>query len=247
MKKIITFAALALPVMLLAAVSCNERRIDSGVMQVGTVIEGELVLDNGSIRLEYIQSDDSYLLIWPEGYSWHSDGREILIDDADGQTVAGVGDIIAISGKVTTAAVAAQYLGETLDAQAKGPYWLVEKVVTRSPRPYISRDEVISIASEVVPPDVVARADLTALLMPEHRPNAIWQVQFLHANVTRSKLGWQEDDKTSFGPEEVYWNLIITLDARTGDIISRQATSGFLKGGPILIGPLYPEFAPKQE
>ncbi len=245
MKKLIIGSILVM--LLLASVSCNSRQIDSDEMQIEAVIEGELVLVSGYLRVESTRTNDSYLLVWPEGYSWHMDGREVFIDDADGQTVTGVGDIIAISGKETTAAMAEQYLGETLDAQAKGPYWLVEKVVTRSPRPYISRDEVISIASEIVPPEIIARARTMASLMTELGPNGVWQVQFLRANTARAELGWQEEDKTKFGPEEVYWNLIITIDAKTGEIISREATSGFLKGGPIFIGPLYPEYVPKGE
>ncbi len=247
MKKLIIVPALILIVALLATVSCNSREIDSGRVTPEAVVEGELALVSGYLRVQSVHTGEGYLLIWPEGYSWHMDNRQILVDDIDGQTVAGVGDIISVSGSETTASVATEYLGEPLDASAGGPYWLVGKVVTRNPKVYISRDEAVNIALEIVPPEVIARAEMMARLMTELGPNGKWQVQFLHANVTRVELGWQEDDKTTFGPEEVYPNLIITIDAGTGEIISRSATRGVLLGGPIPETPLYPEFTPKQE
>lgn len=257
MKKLIT--AIALVMLLLVPVSCNSRNIDSGGVPP-EAMEGEMVLVSGYLRVEYTRTDNSYLLLWPEGYSWHSEDRQVLIDNIDGLTVAGVGDIIAVSGSETTASVAAEYMGETLDAATQGPYWLVEEVVARSPKLYISRDEAISIVSEIVPPEVIARAGMMVRLMTELGPNGIWQVQFLHADVTRTELGWQEDDKTSFEPdvgetafppglevEVVYPNLIITMDARTGDIVSRSATKGVLLGGPPPEFISYPEYIPKQD
>ncbi len=188
MKKIITILALVLMIVLLPAVaSCGTRKIDSDGVPPEAVVEGELVLFLSYLRVNSIHTDDSYLLVWPEGYSWHSDNRQVLIDDIDGHTVAGVGDIIVVSGEETTALVAEEHIGKTLERWIKAPYWLVTKVVTRTSRPYISRDEVISIASEIVPPEVVVRARLMAILRPDHRPDAIWQVQFLHADVTRDK------------------------------------------------------------
>ena len=256
MKKLIT--AIALVILLLVPVSCNSRNIDSGGVPPEATLEGEMVLVSGYLRVEYNRTA-SYLLLWPEGYSWHSEDRQVLINNIDGLTVAGVGDIIAVSGMETTASVAAEYIGEPLDAAAQGPYWLVAKVVARSPKVYISRDEAISIVSEIVPPEVIARAEMMARLMTELGPNGLWQVQFLRANVTRSKLGWQEDDITRFEPdttsftagetegEVVYPNLIISIDAGTGEILSRSATKSVLLGGPIPERPLYPEYVPREE
>ncbi|MDP2731389.1 MAG: hypothetical protein Q8O55_13070, partial [Dehalococcoidales bacterium] len=165
-------------------------------------------------------------------------------------TMAGVWDIIVVSGKETTRAVAEEYIGKELDAWVKGPYWLVKKVVSRSSRTYISRDEAVDIASDIIPPEVTERAKITAILRPELGPSGLWQIQHRLARVTRSELGWQEDDRTRFEPdvgasltgwEIVYPNLIITIDARTGDIVSRTATSGVLLGGGVPEIPLYPK------
>ena len=81
-----------------------------------------------------------------------------------------------------------------------------------------------------------------AILRTELGPHGTWQVQFLSANVTREELGWQEDDKTNFvGPEEVIEgvlpNVIISLDARTGEILSRAAGITVLLGGPPISAP----------
>lgn len=55
-------------------------------------------------------------------------------------------------------------------------------------------------------------------------------------NVTREELGWEEDDKTRFvGPEEVLSevlpNVIVSIDARTGEILSRAAGITVHMGG----------------
>lgn len=109
---------------------------------------------------------------------------------------------------------------------------------TAEPVSTITEDEAVAIASDLLPPEAVARARVMSRLRPELGPHGHWQVQFLSANVTWEELGWQEDDKTRFvGPEEVLSevlpNVIISIDARTGEIVSRAAGITVLLGGPI--------------
>jgi len=98
----------------------------------------------------------------------------------------------------------------------------------------ITEDEAIAIASDLLPPEAVARARVMSLLRQELGAHGTWQVQFLSANVTQEELGWQEDARTKFvGSDEVLMNVIISIDAETGEIISRTAGNTVLLGGPI--------------
>jgi len=107
----------------------------------------------------------------------------------------------------------------------------------------MTEEEAIGIASDILPAEVVACAKIIAMLRTELGPHGFWQVQFLNTNVTQNELGWQEDDKTRLGPEAVYPNVIITVDAKTGDIVLREATSGVLLGGPLPPAPTTSEEA----
>jgi len=108
---------------------------------------------------------------------------------------------------------------------------------TTEPSSTITEKEAIAIASDLRPPEAVARAGVVSILRQELGPHGTWQVEFLSANVTRDELGWQEDAKTKFvGSDEVLMNVIISIDARTGEILSRTAGTTFLLGGPIPSG-----------
>ena len=124
MKKIITLLALTLMVMQLSAtVSCNSHRIDPDEILMEAVIEGELVLEDGNLRVTHTPTGDSFLLIWPDGYSR---GGETLIINPSGKTVARVGDVVVLSGEKTSEAVAAEHVGKMLPEVSEGPYWHIE-------------------------------------------------------------------------------------------------------------------------
>jgi len=98
----------------------------------------------------------------------------------------------------------------------------------------ITEKEAIAIASDLLPPDAVTRARVVSILRQELEPHGTWQVEFLSANVTREELGWQEDVRTKFvGSDEVLQNVIISIDAKTGEILSRTAGTTVLLGGPV--------------
>ena len=133
MKKIITILITLLVTLLLVSVSCGTRRIDPGGIPPEAAVKGELVLVDGNFRVNQVPVGDSFLLVWPDGYSWHSDGGEILIIDPDGQTVTRVGDIMIVRGVMTSAAVAAKHVGLMLPEVSSGPYWLVKEVLSSLP------------------------------------------------------------------------------------------------------------------
>ncbi len=135
MKKTITVLVTLLIMLLLASVSCNAGDEDSpffpvqktGLDQMEALMKGVLVLDNGYLRVESIYSDDSYLLIWPYGFSRRTEGEEILIINGDGKTVAHVGDMIQVGGGEDGATK--DYIGQKLPDDVKGPYWIVGEFV----------------------------------------------------------------------------------------------------------------------
>jgi len=100
-----------------------------------------------------------------------------------------------------------------------------------------SEDEAIDIASRWIPPDILLRAKVDAYFDSEQSTNGIWQVYFQHLGVTRVELeefGWEEGDNTSFGdlPDDLneYYGVLINVDAKTGDILSKGAGIWFGPG-----------------
>ena len=72
MKRIITIFILV--IVCLVTVSCNSRRIDSGGVAPEAAVKGELVLVDGSFRLNQVSAGDSFLLIWPDDYTRQDKG-----------------------------------------------------------------------------------------------------------------------------------------------------------------------------
>ncbi len=108
----------------------------------------------------------------------------------------------------------------------------------------ITEDKAIRIASPYVPPEAVARSSIMAIFRAQSQTEpSYWQIQFLRADVTRDELeelGWEEGENTIFkiwsngplSPEGIYLNVIISMDAKTGDIIRKYA------GNSVLLGPI---------
>jgi len=102
----------------------------SGLDQMLALAEGKLVLDNGYLRLKpLIFFGDSYLLIWPHGFSLLTEGEEIQVIDSDRQVVASVGDRIKVGGGEVPAEIVEKYIGQPLPDNCPGLYWIVSEVV----------------------------------------------------------------------------------------------------------------------
>lgn len=100
-----------------------------GLAQMLISEQGKLVLDNDCLRLKPIIGD-SYLLIWPYGYSLQIEGKMMQIINEEGKTVARVGDVIKVGGgPAVSAEIAAIYSAQVLPDNCRGPYWLVSEVI----------------------------------------------------------------------------------------------------------------------
>jgi hypothetical protein len=100
----------------------------------------------------------------------------------------------------------------------------------------INRDMAIMIASASLPSGVTSEASVFTLW-----DDSKWTVHFMLENnedtIAKNELGWAESPDAIFEsgddfPENNYRLLTITIDRKTGMIISRKASNSFLLGGP---------------
>jgi hypothetical protein len=98
-------------------------------IQMQVRIEGRLILDEGYLRLKPILHE-SYIIIWPYGYTVRLEDSTVQVIDADGQVVACVGDWIVLGGGETDSAEAVERsIGQSLPSDCTGPYWIAGVVV----------------------------------------------------------------------------------------------------------------------
>ncbi len=99
----------------------------------------------------------------------------------------------------------------------------------------INRDVALMIATADVPTRIIGEAGIRTLW-----DESKWVVHFSlgHNNpVTRNEIGWPEDSNNRFVnqgvlPEGTYSLLTITIDRRTGAVLSRHASDSLVLGGP---------------
>jgi len=136
MKKLIIVLALAILLVVPSAACGGSASVDiffpvqkSGDLnQMTADVSGNLELVDDWLRLE--SSGDSYLLVWPYGFSVRGEGGEIQVLDGDGQVVAVVGGAITVGGGETTVEIAESYAGKSFSGEVDGPFWIVSEVVS---------------------------------------------------------------------------------------------------------------------
>jgi hypothetical protein len=89
---------------------------------------GTLVLEDGYLRLSTSYSNDTYLIIWPKGYSVEKEGDEIMILDEDGRGVSVVGDTISAGGGEMKNLCNLWLIGVFLPLACEGPYWVSNEI-----------------------------------------------------------------------------------------------------------------------
>lgn len=104
----------------------------AGLGQMDALLEGKLVLDNGYLRVKNL--NDSYLLIWPNGFSISIEGDETQVIDSKGHVVAHAGDEITVGGGEISGERAREIIGDLIDNHSlpddsTGPYWIVANVI----------------------------------------------------------------------------------------------------------------------
>jgi hypothetical protein len=105
----------------------------SGRIETPSSITGEIILDNGYLRLKR-EIGDSELVIWPYGYSLGlAYGTFWVLDENNQPTINCINMSKILYGKEVDLANAQKYAGPTLPDNASGPFWLVSSIEKPSP------------------------------------------------------------------------------------------------------------------
>jgi hypothetical protein len=87
-------------------------------------LRGELVVADGCVRINSIDGD-SYLPIWPFGFSLQVKDNSIQILDATGLVVAQVGDNLLVGGGVMPSEHIEDYSAQPIPGNCPDPFWIV--------------------------------------------------------------------------------------------------------------------------
>lgn len=104
----------------------QQKEIPNAYMRA--LLIGKLVLVDGCLRVDS-DDGDSYLVIWPQGFSLRANDKAIEIVDKNGQLVAREGDNLKIGGGELSHI--AEYVLQPLPDNCPGPYWVVGNEITR--------------------------------------------------------------------------------------------------------------------
>ena len=94
---------------------------------------GQLVIENGCLRVVPEDAQESYLVVWPAGYTYKQDEGIHVVDPA-GEVVLSVGDEVRLSGGELREGI------DQIDAvieprlpneRCPGPYWMTGEEVSR--------------------------------------------------------------------------------------------------------------------
>lgn len=103
----------------------DTERLDAMVM-------GELVSENGCLRVRDIDGRDNHLLIWPHGYEMAADGQSVLIGD-DSEATLSVGEEVRIGGGEVPLFHVQTLVVQPIPSNCLGgSYWVVGEVSTTS-------------------------------------------------------------------------------------------------------------------
>jgi hypothetical protein len=101
----------------------------------------------------------------------------------------------------------------------------------------ITQAEAIATASQYLPANVTSQATIGANMeaagnLTTGETNYYWDVDFVNISVTQAELGWQSDSQTTLnpGPDGNFDQIVIRIDAVSGEIVSKTADVGIYLG-----------------
>ena len=107
--------------------------INTPTVFLEALIAGELILENGCLRVKEADGN-SVLLIWRPGFSVREDQGIVQVIDSEGQVAASVGDFVEVGGGFA-GNPASRGLVKPLPEDCPGSYWLVGKRIRKIDRP----------------------------------------------------------------------------------------------------------------
>lgn len=111
------------------SISLPQLRTRSGSFMTA-LMQGELIVQNGCLRVRPEGSAQSHLIIWQPDYFLHKNGNAREILDRSGRVVARVGEPIWIGGgEIPVTSELQQQLRSPIPQTCEGPYWLMGDIV----------------------------------------------------------------------------------------------------------------------
>ena len=110
-------------------------QLHGGPVGLDALLIGELVSENGCLRLRDTDGRDNYLLIWSDTAEMTPDGQGVRVRDDSSLGVSlsfYVGDEIWMSGGEAQFSHVQEIVRQPIPSDCPGPYWLVGVTVTSS-------------------------------------------------------------------------------------------------------------------
>ena len=92
------------------------------------LLEGELVSENGCLRVWDDENEDSFLLMWPETSEMTEDGLGVR-PNKNSEVSLSVGDRIAMGGGIPSSDHLHEILLQPIPSDCVGPYWIVGREI----------------------------------------------------------------------------------------------------------------------
>ena len=109
------------------------RQGDTEILDRDSLAVGELVSENGCLRIRDIDGRPNRLLIWPSTAKMTADGQGVLVRDNLGASLSfSVGNKMKMGGGETPFYHVQEIVKQTIPDDCPGPYWLVGAISASS-------------------------------------------------------------------------------------------------------------------
>lgn len=111
------------------------QKIKPPSVYIDILIDGNLVLDNGCLRVSRV-SGDSFLLIWDSRFSTRTEqGIVQVIDSSTSEVLVSVGDFVEVGDGGDFTHPTWMWLKQPIPDECPGPYYLVGESIKKIDRP----------------------------------------------------------------------------------------------------------------
>ena len=108
------------------------QRYEEGTVRMQALLVGELVSDNGCLRVRNIEHGSDHLVIWPRDSEMTADGQGVLIGD-DSEVTLSVGEQVRFGGGELPLIHVQTLVALPIPSNCLGgSYWVVGEILTSS-------------------------------------------------------------------------------------------------------------------
>lgn len=112
----------------------RQKLVDGEWIRLSGEIYGEIIEEDGCLRLNSNEGRESYLIIWPPDYSLNTENDTIQIYNAAGQIMGTIGERVHMGGGEINSLEGVisvdQQLLEELPPNCTGPYWISAGIIS---------------------------------------------------------------------------------------------------------------------